>query len=168
MEQKLKLGGVFSFEHIRNGKVIDEWKQDNLVVDEGLEYILGTSFDGATASLANWFIGLFSGNYTPQNTDTAANISANSGEITTQYSEATRVAWVEGGVSSKTIGNSLSVAVFTFTAASTNVYGAFLISDSLKAGTAGVLSAASRFGSLRVMLASDSLNVTYSLSASAA
>lgn len=166
MEQKLKLGGVFSFEHVRDGKVIDKWEQDNIVVDEGLSYTLGVAFDGATSALANWYIGLFKGNYTPVNTDTGANIAANSTESTTEYSEAGRVAWVEAGVSANAIGNAASVAVFTFTAPSTPIYGALLISDSTKGGTAGTLAAASRFSALRTMLASDKLNVTYTLTAS--
>ena len=166
MQQKLKVGGIFRFQHIRDGKVIDEWQEKNIVPDEGLAYILGTSLDGATTPVeAGWFVGLFSGNYTPLNTDTAANISANSSETTTAYSEANRVDWVQAGVTANLIGNSASVAVFTFVDPSTNVYGGFLVSSNVKGGTAGVLAAASRFDTLRVMLANDKLNVTYEITA---
>ena len=166
MKQKLKLAGIFTFEHIRNGKVIDTWNQDNLVVDEGLEYVLGNAFDGVTGSLTNWFVGLYSGNYTPVNTDTAANIAANATETTTAYSEVARPAWAQGGVVGNSIGNASSPAVFTFVDASTLVYGAMLISSDVKNGTGGVLAAAARFSSVRTMLASDVLNVSYSVSAS--
>lgn len=166
MNTELKLGGTFTFEQVRDGEVIDTWDQDNLVVNEGLDYTLAVSFDGATASLANWYVALFTGNYTPLSTDTAANIAGNSTETTTQYSEATRPAWVEAGVTSQTIGNTANPAVFTFTTASTLVYGSFLVSDSVKGGTSGILAAAARFTSVRTMLASDVLNVSYSLSVS--
>lgn len=168
MKTELKLGGTFHFEHIRDGKVIDEWDESNLVVDEGLTYILGNALDGTTASLANWYIGIYGNDYTPQNVLTAATVSATAGELTTEYSEATRAPWVEAGVSNKAIGNDASAAAFTFTPASTNVYGAFLISDSGKGATTGTLCAAARFSSLRVMLITDILNVTYSIAVAAA
>ena len=168
METKLKLGGIFTYEHVRDGVVIDTWEEPNLVVDEGLTYALGNAFDGSTASIANWYIGLFTGNYTPVNTVTAATIASASTETTTQYSETNRPAWVEAGVAALSIGNTASPAVFTFTPASTDVYGAFLISSDVKGGTAGTLAAASRFSALRTMLASDLLNVTYTLTAASA
>ena len=162
----LKVGGVFTFEHIRGGKVIASWEEDNIVVDEGLTYLLGNALDGATITLNNWYLGLFTGNYTPVNTDTSANIAANSTETTAQYSEPNRVDWIEAGVSAKAIGNDASPAVFTFTDPTTNVYGAFLISENTKGGTTGVLLSASKFTSLRVMLATDVLNVKYTITAS--
>jgi len=163
---KYKLAGHFNYQHIRDGVIIDEWKEPNLVVDEGLEYALANSFDGATPSETTWFIGLFTGNYTPVNTDTAATFPADATETTTQYSEATRPVWVQAGVTANAIGNSASPGIFTFTAPTTNVYGAFLVSSNVKGGTAGILTAASRFASLRVMLDTDKLNVTYVLTAS--
>jgi len=168
MKTKLKLGGTFTFEHIRDGKVIDVWEEDNLVVDEGLEYSLGVAFDGSTAPVTAWYVGLFTGNYTPTASDTAATFPAAANETTAQYSEGLRPAWVEAGVSSKTIGNTASTAVFTFVPASTFVYGSFLASDASKGGTSGILAAASRFSTVRTMLASDILNVSYSLSVAAA
>jgi len=163
MKQKLKLAGVFHFQHVRNGQVIDTWQEDNIVVDEGLTYALGNSFDGVTASIASWFIALFSGNYTPVNTDTAANIAGNSTEATTAYSEPSRVDWIQAGVTANLIGNDASPAAFTFVDPTTNIYGAFLISNNTKGGTSGTLAAASRFSALRVMLADDVLHVTYAL-----
>lgn len=172
---KLGIGGVYTFEHIRGGKVIDNkvvggevidtWSEKNIVVDEGLAYILGVAFDGSTSALTSWYIGLFSGNYTPVNTTTAANITANATEITTAYSEATRVAWVEAGVTARLIGNAASPALFTFTAATTNVYGAFLASASAKGATTGTLSSAKRFAALKTMLITDILSVTYEITA---
>ncbi len=166
MKSNLKVGGVFTFEQLRGGKLIASWKKENLVVDEGLDYIIGAPFDGSVVTSATWYIGLFSGNYTPTSTDNASNISLNSTEITTAYSEATRPLWIQAGVSSQVIGNAASPAVFNFTDASTDVYGAMLISNGTKNATTGILAAASRFATTRTMLAGDVLNVSYSLTIS--
>ena len=158
-----KIGGTFSYEHIRDGEVIDKWEEPNIVVDEGLEYALDSAFSAGTQITA-WYIGLFKNNYTP----IAGNVAATfwgagvANEVTTEYSESTRPAWTEAGVTSKTLTNSASVAVFTF-ASPVSVYGAGLVSTNTKGGTSGKLAAASKFSSVRSMLASDVLNVTYSL-----
>jgi len=160
---KFKIGGIFTYEHIRDGKVIDTWKEPNIVVNEGLNYILDAAFS-AGSPLTSWYIALFKNNYTP----IAANVAATffgagvANEATTEYSEATRVAWVEAGPSSQVISNSASPAVFTF-ASAISIYGAALVSSSAKAATSGKLAAASKFASVRVMQIADVLNVTYTL-----
>lgn len=166
-DSKLKIAGAFTYQHLRDGVVIDEWKENNLVVDEGLTYILGTALDGATVNIPSFYIGIYSGNYTPISSDTAANIATNSTEVTAAYSETTRVPWVEAGVASLTVGNTASPAVFTFTAATTDIYGAFLVSTSVKGGTLGTLISASKFATSRTMLVTDVLNVTYNIATSA-
>jgi hypothetical protein len=165
-DNKMKVAGYFNYEHIRNGEVIDTWQEPNLVVDEGLNYTLDAAFSGGSVS-TNWFIGIFKNNYTPIASNVAATFpgAGVAGEATTEYSQATRPAWVEAGVSAKTITNTASPAVFTFTS-TVSIYGAFLISNNVKGGTTGVLAAASRFASVRNMLATDALNVTYTLNVS--
>lgn len=167
MKTDLKLGGTFFFEHVRDGNVIDSWEEDNLVVNEGLDYVLDTSLSGGTG-LVSWYIGLFTGDYTPVASLTAATITAASTETQAQYSEGFRQDWVDAGVSGQSLGNTASPATFTFTPASTLVYGTFLVSDATKGGTTGTLMSASRFTSARTMLSGDVLNVTYSISAAAA
>lgn len=164
MNTKLTVGGIFTFEQVRNGKVVDSWKEDNKVVDEGLTYILGNALDGSTPSITDWYIGLFKNNYPVLTTTSASNITADANESQTDYSETGRVPWIEAGVSSLSITNSASVAVFTFTAVSTLLYGAFLISNATKGSTLGTLAAASQFGASRTMLQNDVLNVTYTVS----
>lgn len=166
MENKLIVAGYFNYEHVRDGKVIDSWQEPNLVVDEGLNYTLDTAFSGGTAS-TNWYIGIFKNNYTPL----AANVAATfpgvgvANEATTEYSETTRPSWTEAGVTAKSITNSASPAVFTFVS-DVSIYGAFLVSTNTKGGTTGVLAAASKFASVRSMLTTDKLNVTYTLNVS--
>jgi hypothetical protein len=162
-EQTLKIGGIFSYEHVRDGEVIDTWKEPNLVVDQGLTYILDTALSGGT-QLNNWYIGIFKNNYTPVAADTAATFPGVGAalEAISEYSEAARPSWVEAGVTAKTITNTASPAVFTF-ASGVTIYGAFLVNTSTKGGTTGTLAAASKFSSSRVMLTGDKLNVTYTL-----
>lgn len=164
--QTFKIGGIFTYEHIRDGKVIDTWEEPNLVVDQGLNYALDSAFSGGT-SITSWYVGVFKNNYTPTSVDVASTFAGAgvANEATTEYSESTRPAWTEAGVSSKTITNSASPAVFTFTSGVT-LYGAFLISGSTKGGTTGTLAAASKFSSSRAMLSGDKLNVTYTLTIS--
>jgi len=161
-----QVGGIFTYEHVRDGKVIDSWDQPNIVVDEGLNYILDAALSAGTP-ITTWYVALFKNNYTP----IAANVAATfpgagvANEATTEYSEATRPIWVEAGVTAKTITNTASPAVFTF-ASNIDIYGAFLISSSAKGATTGKLAAASKFSSVRSMLTADVLNVTYNLTIS--
>lgn len=160
---KILLGGVFEHEVIRDGKSLGVYRDRNIVVNEGLNHILGVVFNQAT-QVATWYVGIFEGNYTPLATDTAANITANSTE-STAYDEATRVAWVEAAPSGQSITNSASKATFTMNATKT-VYGAFLVSASAKSATTGTLVAASKFAAARSVVALDSLLLTYTFSAS--
>lgn len=166
MKQKLKVGGIFTYEHIRDGKVIDTWKESNIVVDEGLNYILGAGM-AATTPITTWYIGVFKNNYTPLSTDTAALFpgAGVAAEATTEYTESVRPTWTTAGVSSKSITNTASPAVFTFNTP-VSIYGGFLASSSVKGGLTGKLAAAAKFSSVRSMLSADVLNVTYTLTVS--
>lgn len=165
MENKTKFGGFFTIEHIRNGEVIDKWEDHNIVVDEGLNYILDSALSGATPATTH-YVGLFKNNYTPISTNVMATFpgAGIANEANTEYDEASRPTWSEAGVSAKTITNSASPATFTFNTPVT-IYGAFLSSNATKAGTSGVLISAAKFSAARSMLAADVLNITYTLKA---
>lgn len=162
----IKTGGYFEFEHYRNGVLIDTWKTDNIVVDQGINYIMDAALSGATP-ITSYFVGLFKNNYTPVAADTAALFpgAGVANEATTEYNEATRPAWTEAGVSAKVITNSASPAVFTANT-SVTIYGAFLVSTSTKGGTTGTLVAASKFSASRSLINNDVLNVTYTITGS--
>ena len=72
---QLEIGGRFEVQHLRNGEVIDEFDVHNLVVNEGLDYLLDVMFHGVSPA-GTWYIGLFEGNYTPVATVTAATITS--------------------------------------------------------------------------------------------
>ena len=158
--QDLTVGGYFTYELIRDGKVIDTWKEKNIVVNQGLNYILDAALSGGTVNTTH-YVGLFSNNYTP----IAATLVTNLTEVNAKYNETARPTWSELGASSQTITNSVSPAAFTFNASET-IYGAFLISNNTKGGTTGTLIAASKFSASRSVVAADVLNVSYTISAS--
>lgn len=165
MERKdnFRAGGYFTIEHIRDGKVIHTEDTPNIVVDEGLTYILDVALSNATQN-ANHYIGIFKNNYTPVAGDVAATFAGAgvANEISTEVDETTRPAWTEAGVTSKTITNSASPAAFTANT-TVSVYGAFLISNNTMGGTSGKLIAASKFAAVRNLVSTDVLNVTYTL-----
>jgi hypothetical protein len=159
----LALGGRYTGQIIRAGEVIDEFECQNLCVDEGLNSLLNIQFNGAT-QLVNWYMGLFEGNYTPVAGLTAATVAANATE-TTAYNETTRRQFVPVASTAKSIANSVTAGTFTFNAGKT-IYGAFMISDSTKGGTAGVLFSAAKFATAKVVASADQLLLTYTLNAS--
>jgi hypothetical protein len=163
----LKAGGIFTFQHIRDGIVIDEWDDANIIPDEGIVKILSSALTGASA-ISSWFVGIYKNAFTPIASNTMATFptAGVANESTTDYSEAARPAWTYGSIAANALSNSASPAVFTFTPASTVINGAFLSSSNVKAGTTGTLLAATKFAASRTLLTTDTLNVTYTISAS--
>lgn len=160
--ERLLVGGRFDL-HV-NGVKVDE--TPNIVVNEGLDALLDIMFHGGT-QIPTWYVGIFSGNVTPLATWTAANVTANSTEFT-NYTETTRQEWAEAAVSGQSITNTASRAAFTIGVGGGTLYGAFLVSSSVKSGTSGKLFAATRFASSRAVVETDVLNVGYTLSAASA
>jgi len=162
-EQGIRVGGKFIGQIVRDGHVIDEWEDHNLVVNEGLNHVLDVLFHGAT-QVTTWYLGVFEGNYTPVATLTAAAVSVAATECTA-YDETTRQAYDEAAAASRSITNAASKATFTFNAATT-IYGAFLVSASAKSATSGVLFSANRFGTAKTVADDDQLLLTYVFNAS--
>lgn len=158
----LLVHGQWDGQIIRAGEIIDEFTCPNIVVNEGLNSLLGVYFNAAT-QITQWYCAPFEGNYTPVAGVTAATITSASTECTA-YDEATRVAYNEAAPASQSITNSASKATFTFNATKT-IYGAFLISNNTKSGTTGTLFSAARFGTSKNVVAADQLLLTYTFNA---
>lgn len=161
-----EVGGKFTFELVRDGKVVDKWEDHNLITNEGLNHILNVTLN-AGSQVATWYVGLFEGNYTP----VAADVHAGAGGFATvatectAYSEGARVTYNEATATGQSISNSASKATFSINASKT-IYGAFLASVSSKGSTAaGTLLAAARFGAARSVQNGDQLLITYTISA---
>lgn len=160
IKETLLTGVTYKFEFFRNG-VLDESMTEvvhNLTPIEGLNYMLASAIKGSTSPLTAWYIAPYEGNYTPQTTDTAANIVANATECTT-YAESTRVVFTPGAIASGAMDNTASLATFTFNATKT-IYGGFMTSSATKSSTTGVLISAVRFTSPKSVDATTVLKVT--------
>ena len=133
---------------------------DNLVVTEGLNYILGAALRGVTP-VSNWFIAIFGGDVTVGAAWTAANFTSNATELTA-YTASARPAWspavVAGGVITSFAAKAEFVANSTIT-----VRGAGLLSASAKSATTGTLVAASRFTTDKGLADGEILDVGYQL-----
>ena len=162
-DHKLIGKGVYTGQITRAGKVIDEWEYENLVTNEGLNYTLNVALFGAT-QLSSWYLGIFSGNYTPVATDTAALLPGNATE-SSAYTSSTRPAWTPVSATGQSITNSASRAAFTFNGTAT-IYGSFLVSSAVIGGTSGVSFSAARFSVPKSVVSADELLLTYTFSAS--
>jgi hypothetical protein len=155
----------------KDGKLKWEDTAPNLVVNVGLQDMNAKYFKGATYTAA-WYVGLITGPGSGTTIVAGDQMSSHTGWAeNTGYSNATRPAATFGTAaatnpSSQT--NSASPASFSINASST-IAGAFLVSDSTKGGTTGILFSASDFTTPfdRVVVSGDTLNVTYTFSLTA-
>jgi len=164
-------GGVYTLQCLdANGKLKWEVSTHNLVVNVGIQDMNAQYFKGS-AYTAAWYIGLYGAgaSNTPAAGDTASSHSGWTEVV--PYSNATRPAATFGTATTANPSvqtNSASPASFTINATAT-VGGAFLISNSTKSGTTGILFSASDFTSPgdRSVVSGDTLNVTYTFSLTA-
>lgn len=159
--------GVYKIQcHGADGKLKWEAEAPNLVVNQGLQDMNAQYFTGVTYSAA-WYLGLYGSGATnnPVAGDTAASHSFT--EVT-DYSQATRPVCTFGTPTTanpSVATNSVSPATYSINA-TTTIGGAFLISNSTKGGSSGVLYSAADFNSPgdRAVVSGDTLSVTYTLS----
>mgnify|MGYP003624870086 CR=1 FL=1 len=129
-----------------DGNLLQTLDWQNLIVDTGLDQLLGTGLAGA----GPWYIGLTDGTPTVAAADTMA-LHAGWVEVA-GYDETARQAWTPGTVASQTVNNNAVPAVFTITSNSTTIGGAFLSDSSTKSGTTGLLFAVGAFVQTDVVL----------------
>lgn len=159
---KLLLGGVFTVD-VNGG---DKGIAPNLVVNEGLTDLLKVYFQSGSQA-TGFYLAPFSGNVAPVATLTAANFTSTQTEFT-DYSQSARVAWTPPGtaISSPSIDNTASPATFSVNADSKTVWGFGLLTAQAKSATTGVLVAAAQFSTSKSVNDGDSLNASYSFTAS--
>ena len=158
----IRIGGIFHGRIIRDGKVIDEFDAPNIVVNQGLDYLLQVLFTAAS-QITTWYLAPFEGNYVPLATDTASTIVANSTE-TTAYTASVRQTYT-ATEATQAATNTASTANFTFNATKT-IYGAFLTSSQPKSSTSGTLFSAAQFSASKSVVNNDVLQLTYQFTAS--
>lgn len=166
-KQMVSIGGVFKHWVERDGVVTQEPEYDhNLMVNEGLDYVLDAAYSGGTPS-TTWYLGIFKNDATLVGTLTSASHGAvTECVIGTDYTGAVRPTWSEAGVSSQTITNTASPATFPILTSIT-VYGALLTNvTTIAADSGGTWSSISKFAAGRSLINGDDLVVTYEITAS--
>ena len=174
----LKVGGIFTWEHIRNGKTIGNGKMPQIVVNEGLTYLinaaLGTIVGGAPVPFTNLYIGLTTANRNFVAGDTGATIHATGQEFEI-YNESARPAWdvqALASVGNIQVNNTGAEAVFTVgdlsgSGGSQIIYGAFITSSSTKSGSSdasATMLCGKNFDSTRTLFTNDIFKVGYAFS----
>lgn len=175
-------GGKLPFSHIRHSfsellspGFLDRLEKDlwlwqpfefaNLVVNEGLDDSLDKHLKGS-AYTAAFYVGLTDSTPTPAAGDTMAS-HAGWAEIT-NYDEANRQDLTLGTVSSQSVDNSASKAVFTIDTNSTTIGGAFVTTNNTKGGSTGTLYGIGAFSAGdKTLDDNDTLNVTVTATAAA-
>jgi hypothetical protein len=163
--------GVFTIQCFgQDGNLKWEEKNHNLVVNEGLKDMNDKYFSGS-AYTAAWYLGLITGPGSGTTIAAADTLASHTGW--TEYTDYTgnRQAVTFGAATladPSVISNSASPNAFVITAPGGTVAGAFLAS--VATGSSGILFSASDFQSPgdRVVVAGDTLNVTYTFSLDAA
>ena len=169
--EKIQAGGVFHIQCLdKDGNLKWEDQMHNLVVNEGLQN-MNTEYFTGSAYTAAFFLGLVTGPGAGTTYAAADTLASHAGW--TEYTDYTgaRKAVAFGTATTadpSVISNSASPASFTISGAGGTVAGAFLCT--VDSGTSGVLFSEADFQAPgdRVVVAGDTLNVTYTFSLDAA
>lgn len=126
--------------------------ETNLITIEGLNHILDVALSDELKK-GQFYLALYSNNFTPTSATTAAQFAATAGEIVSAsegYAETQRPQWQPGNPSGGAIDNYDNKAEFNIvTGSEVVIRGAALLSDFGKGSTSGVLISASRFSHAR-------------------
>lgn len=166
----MRAGGVFHVQCLdKDGNLKWETTEHNLVVNEGLQNMNTQYFKGSTYT-ASFFLGLITGPGSGTTFAAADTLASKAWTEFTDYSGSRKLVTFGTATTAdpSVISNSASPASFTISGAGGTVAGAFLCTVS--SGTSGVLFSESDFQSPgdRVVVAGDTLNVTYTFSLDAA
>lgn len=157
---KVMIGGVFQvWCYGPDGEL--KWfdQAHNLITNEGLDHVLDTVLHGGTA-VSPWYVGL-KGTGTIAAGDTLA---SHAGWTENTAYTGNRQEYVEAAASSQSVTNSANKASFDITSDGQTIAGAFLASAA--SGTSGTLLCAADFASSKSVDNGDTLEVTYTISAS--
>lgn len=142
MTSILGTGFVYELEaRLPDGQVL-KFTEHNLLPQVAVTHI-AQLIRGTTTPISGWSVFLYEGNYSASSTATAADIPTTIGECLA-YNEAARPTWVNAYNGVSVIDNAASRAVFTLNA-DKRVYGAGIVSSSVKGSGTGLLLSVARF-----------------------
>lgn len=150
----------------KDGGIISQTIEKNIVTNEGINYMLNASLHGATA-ISSWYMAPWSTNTAVAATNTYA---APGNTETSLYSESLRQEWAEGAAASQSITNGTAARI-TANAAVT-VYGVGIVgggsAPTTKGNTAGggTLLSSSLFASSKTLASGETLDITYTMNGS--
>ena len=168
IKEVARIVSVWEWEHWRKGVLIDKWQNENLVTNEGLNYLLSVGFKAGT-QISSWYIVPVDTQTTPAAAMTYASPTYSE---SSDYDEAARVLWQGGTVSGQQVSNSGNKATLTFNA-STTIYGAALVgggstpSQKLDVLGGGTMYSFSLFATAKPVDDDDVLKVTVTLTQAA-
>ena len=170
-DERIKAGGVFTFQCFdKDGNLKWEESTHNLVVNEGLQY-MNTQFFKGSSYTAAWYLGLIAGPGSGTAYSGSDTLASHAGWTEfSNYSGARKTLSFGTATTAdpSVIDNSASVAQFTISGGGGTVAGGFL--TTVSSGTSGTLFSEADFESPgdRIVVAGDTLNVTYTFSLDAA
>ena len=157
MEQ-LKPGFLWTLrERDASGQIVHEETIHNLMPIESLNYMLEAALNEGT-QYGSFYVGLYSGSYTPIPADTMASFPGSATELTA-YTSANRPALTLGTIANGQVDNLADPTEFTGTVDGTQARGGFISTTAAKGGTTGVLLSAVRFSSPRSLNQGSRLEV---------
>ena len=140
----------------------------NIVTNQGLAHVLSSTLDAGT-QIGTWYLIMSSSNTATDPTMTASTplfTEVDADDVT----ETIRETWTGGSVTGTTtasVDNAAAVATYTCDATGYTAWGAALIGGGTSAfgNTAGTLYSYSLFGTQKVMVSTDTIDVTYTFTA---
>lgn len=128
-----------------------------MIVKEGRDYIENAAFLGGT-QISSWYIGAFAAAYTPVDGETLTTLLANGTEVTA-YTGGTRPLLAPDALAAGVWSNAGAGLTLAFPTGGT-VNGTFITSNPVQGSTTGVLLAATKNATPKVMAAGETLKVT--------
>lgn len=154
----LGTGFEYLVDVVKDGHVEQSGREHNLMPQTSVDFIASLIRGSGASPYSNWYVGVFEGDYLPGSDTKPSDLNGAVAE-SVAYDESARPAWTHSYDNSSVISNAASRAEFTFNATK-KIYGAFLISASIKGGTGGQLLSIARFSSPRDVEAGSVLRVT--------
>lgn len=161
---RARFGGVFKVDCYGADGIL-KWSETchNIVTDEGLDDILEQYFKGSSYT-ALWHAVPIDVITAPAAANTYVNTMSDANLEFIGYSEGNRQVWTPGTVTSQSVDNSASKAVYSITATAT-IYGAAMVDLVTKGNNAAsnIMYCRADFASSRAVVNTDTLEITYTV-----
>lgn len=161
MNYSVQLKSLYEVECWHNGRLVWSDAFHNIVVTVGKNALLDVMFkDGGAAGA--WYVGLVNNaSFTAYSANDT--MASHGGWLeATGYSDGTRIAYVPAAAASGAMSNDTSRALFNINATAT-IRGAFMVNQSTKGGSTGILYGEGDFAAARAVVSGDILSIKITL-----